>query len=192
MKKWEKLILNGDETADNIVSELIGKGYKLSDWIIDISTRLNSKLNNEYDIWLVSLKDLGFEFAFKSGLSIAISDIHIPANKELILNEAQKKVEDIQSKFDRHVLTEGERYNKVIDIWTHATTDVANSMFDELEKDNQGFNALFMMADSGARGSQDQIKQLAGMRGLMAKPKKSMVGASGEIIENPIKSNLSY
>ena len=140
--------------------------------------------------FLDNLKDMGFEFAFKSGISIAINDIHIPEKKEEILEAAQKQVEEIQAKFDRHVLTEGERYNKVIDIWTHATNDVANEMFKELENDDQGFNPLFMMADSGARGSQDQIKQLAGMRGLMAKPKKSMVGASGEIIENPIKSNF--
>jgi DNA-directed RNA polymerase subunit beta' len=78
----------------------------------------------------------------------------------------------------------------VFDVWTHATNEVAKEMFVELEEDNQGFNALFMMADSGARGSQDQIKQLAGMRGLMAKPKKSLVGSAGEIIENPIKSNF--
>ncbi len=146
--------------------------------------------NYETVAFLDKIKDLGFEFAFKSGLSIAISDIHIPDEKENILAAAQKQVEDIQSKFDRHVLTEGERYNKVIDIWTHATNDVAVEMFRELENDDQGFNPLYMMADSGARGSQDQIKQLAGMRGLMAKPKKSMVGASGEIIENPIKSNF--
>ena len=87
-------------------------------------------------------------------------------------------------------MTEGERYNKTIDIWTRATSSVANEMFSELKNDNQGFNPLYMMADSGARGSQDQIKQLAGMRGLMAKPKKSMTGSSGEIIENPIKSNF--
>ena len=140
--------------------------------------------------FLDNLKDMGFEFAFKSGISIAINDIHIPKKKNEILDAAQKEVEDVQAKFERHVLTEGERYNKVIDIWTHATGDVANEMFNELENDDQGFNPLFMMADSGARGSQDQIKQLAGMRGLMAKPKKSMVGASGEIIENPIKSNF--
>ena len=146
--------------------------------------------NYETVLFLDGLKDMGFEFAFKSGLSIAISDIHIPEKKESILDSAQLEVEKIQAKFDRHVLTEGERYNKVIDIWTHATSDVATEMFKELENDDQGFNPLYMMADSGARGSQDQIKQLAGMRGLMAKPKKSMVGASGEIIENPIKSNF--
>ena len=140
--------------------------------------------------FLDSLKDLGFESAYKSGLSIAISDIHIPDKKESIIDKAQSEVYSIQAKYDKHILTEGERYNKTIDIWTHATSEVADEMFKELENDNQGFNPLFMMADSGARGSQDQIKQLAGMRGLMAKPKKSMVGSAGEIIENPIKSNF--
>ena len=140
--------------------------------------------------FLDRLKDLGFEFAYKSGLSIAIDDIHIPNKKDTILSSADKAVDGIQGKFDRQILTEGERYNKIIDIWTHATSEVANEMFAELENDDQGFNPLFMMADSGARGSQDQIKQLAGMRGLMAKPKKSMVGSAGEIIENPIKANF--
>ena len=87
-------------------------------------------------------------------------------------------------------LTEGERYNKVIDIWTHATNQVAATMMEGLKNDGQGFNPVYMMADSGARGSQDQIKQLAGMRGLMAKPKKSMTGSKGEIIESPIISNF--
>ena len=140
--------------------------------------------------FLDNLKDLGFEFAYKSGLSIAISDIHIPAKKEDIINRAQKEVEVVKSKFSKHILTEGERYNKTIDIWTRATSEVAAEMFKELENDNEGFNPLYMMADSGARGSQDQIKQLAGMRGLMAKPKKTMTGSAGEIIENPIKSNF--
>ncbi len=177
--------------------------HKLPDSIPYINATMNKKLltqiigrcykeagNYQTIVFLDELKNLGFEFAFKSGISIAINDIHIPENKEAILEGAQEKVEEIQTKYERHVLTEGERYNKIIDVWTHATGDVANEMFKELENDNQGFNPLFMMADSGARGSQDQIKQLAGMRGLMAKPKKSMVGASGEIIENPIKSNF--
>jgi len=146
--------------------------------------------NRETVEFLDKLKDLGFEFAYKSGLSIAIDDIHIPAKKDEILDAAEIEVKKIQKKFTKRILTEGERYNKVIDVWTHATNDVAQEMFRELENDNQGFNPLFMMADSGARGSQDQIKQLAGMRGLMAKPKKSMSGSAGEIIENPIKSNF--
>ena len=140
--------------------------------------------------FLDSLKDLGFNFAYKSGLSIAISDIHIPDKKTDIIESAEKDVNVVKDKFAKHILTEGERYNKTIDIWTHATSEVAEEMFNELKHDKEGFNPLYMMADSGARGSQDQIKQLAGMRGLMAKPKKSMVGASGEIIENPIKSNF--
>ena len=177
-QKLPKGISYINETMDKgRLTKLIGRCYK------EVG-------NYETVIFLDDLKNMGFEFAFKSGLSIAISDIHIPKKKEVILSSAQKKVEDIQSKFDRHILTEGERYNKVIDIWTHATSDVAAEMFNELQNDDQGFNPLYMMADSGARGSQDQIKQLAGMRGLMAKPKKSMVGASGEIIENPIKSNF--
>lgn len=159
------------------ITRIIGKSYKDCGNFKTVS-------------FLDNLKDLGFGFAYKSGLSIAISDIHIPEKKAELLAKADAIVEDIQGKFERHVLTEGERYNKVIDIWTHATNDVAAEMFIELKSDNQGFNPLFMMADSGARGSQDQIKQLAGMRGLMAKPKKSMVGASGEIIENPIRANF--
>ena len=106
-----------------------------------------------------------------------------------IVEDHDKAVKEIQNKFDRQILTEGERYNKTIDIWTHATSEVAEDMFKELKIDNDGFNPLYMMADSGARGSQDQIKQLAGMRGLMAKPRKSMVGG-GEIIESPIMSNF--
>ncbi len=140
--------------------------------------------------FLDKLKDLGFEYAYKSGASIAISDIHIPKRKSVIIDSADKEVDGIRKKFDAQILTEGERYNKIIDIWTHTTQEVAREMFVELENDRQGFNPLYMMADSGARGSQDQIKQLAGMRGLMAKPKKSLTGSSGEIIENPIKSNF--
>ena len=141
-------------------------------------------------IFLDDLKELGFNMATNSGLSISISDVLIPKEKENILSDAFDKVEDIKRKFDRHVLTEGERYNKVIDIWTHTTNHVAQVMEDELRKDSDGFNALSMMTDSGARGSKDQIKQLAGMRGLMAKPQKSMKGGVGEIIESPITSNF--
>ncbi len=160
--------------------------------------KLTQVVNNAYlltgnyqtVLLLDKLKDLGFKIATISGVSIAISDILIPDRKDEILNEAQVKVDEIKSKFDRHILTDGERYNKVIDIWTHATNRVAGSMMDSLKKDRNGFNPVYMMADSGARGSQDQIKQLAGMRGLMAKPKKSMKGGVGEIIESPITSNF--
>ena len=141
-------------------------------------------------IFLDRLKELGFSMATVSGVSIAISDVLIPDRKNDIISNAQVEVDDIKSKFDRHILTDGERYNKVIDIWTHATNRVATSMMDSLREDREGFNPVYMMADSGARGSQDQIKQLAGMRGLMAKPQKSMKGGVGEIIESPITSNF--
>ena len=128
--------------------------------------------------------------ATESGASIAISDVLIPDEKLDILKRAQTEVDDIQKKFDNHILTDGERYNKVIDVWTHATTVMAMTMMGTLKRDREGFNPVYMMADSGARGSQDQIKQLAGMRGLMAKPQKSMKGGVGEIIESPITSNF--
>ena len=141
-------------------------------------------------LFLDRLKDLGFNMATVSGASIAISDVLIPSEKGSILEKAQSEVDAIKNKFDRHILTDGERYNKVIDVWTHASSNMAGTMMDALEIDRDGFNPVYMMADSGARGSQDQIKQLAGMRGLMAKPQKSMKGGVGEIIESPITSNF--
>jgi DNA-directed RNA polymerase subunit beta' len=173
----KKIRFINDIVSKNQLNDIISKSYRECG-------------NMETVSFLDKLKDLGFEFAFKSGLSIALDDIHIPAKKDEILDEADKKVKSIQEKFNKRIITDGERYNKVIDIWTHATSDVASAMFVELEAENQGFNPLFMMSDSGARGSQDQIKQLAGMRGLMAKPKKTMTGSTGEIIENPIRANF--
>ncbi len=149
------------------------------------------ELGNYHTVqFLDRLKDMGFDFATRSGASIAISDILIPEEKHEIIANARKEVANVQDKFERQILTEGERYNKVIDIWTHATNAVAASMMKHLEADRDGFNPVYMMADSGARGSQDQIKQLAGMRGLMAKPQKSLTGTKDEIIENPITSNF--
>ena len=146
--------------------------------------------NYQTVVFLDRLKDLGFGMATLSGASIAISDVLIPGQKDEIINQAQSEVDDIKNKFDRHILTDGERYNKVIDVWTHTANKMAMTMMDALKRDKQGFNPVYMMADSGARGSQDQIKQLAGMRGLMAKPQKSMKGGVGEIIESPITSNF--
>jgi len=173
----EKIRFLNEKVSKKQLNDIISRSYKECG-------------NMETVSFLDKLKDLGFEFAFKSGLSIALDDIHIPDKKDEILSGADKEVEGIQQKFKKRIITDGERYNKVIDIWTHATSDVASAMFEELEADNQGFNPLFMMSDSGARGSQDQIKQLAGMRGLMAKPKKTMTGSTGEIIENPIRANF--
>ena len=191
--KWYK-----DTTVGRvIINSILPDEMEFVDDMID-KNRLSKLVNDTYlvagnkktVIFLDKLKNLGFNTATQAGLSIAISDIMIPDSKHDIISKAQKEVDDIQNKFKRHVLTDGERYNKVIDVWTHATNDIAASMMDHLKSDDQGFNPVYMMADSGARGSQDQIKQLAGMRGLMAKPKKSMTGGKGEIIESPITSNF--
>ena len=168
------------------IDSTIGKG--------DLAKIINQSYlvagNHKTVEFLDNLKDLGFISATKGGCSISIGDVMIPDQKDNIIADAQTKVDAISDKYRRHILTEGERYNKVIDIWTHATNQVAATMMEGLKNDGQGFNPVYMMADSGARGSQDQIKQLAGMRGLMAKPKKSMTGSKGEIIESPIISNF--
>ena len=180
-----------------IFNSILPDGVDFINYIIDKKS-LTKIVNNAYllsgnyqtVLFLDRLKDLGFGMATVSGASIAISDVLIPDEKDEILINAQKEVDDIKRKFDRHILTDGERYNKVIDVWTHAANQMAITMMNTLKEDRQGFNPVYMMADSGARGSQDQIKQLAGMRGLMAKPQKSMKGGVGEIIESPITSNF--
>ena len=139
---------------------------------------------------LDKLKDLGFLYATKSGVSIALDDIRIPDDKFNIIEKTQKIVDDINEKRNQGVITENERYNKVIDAWSKTTDEVQASMDSKLRKDDDGFNSVFIMSDSGARGSKDQIKQLAGMRGLMNKPQKAMSGGIGEIIETPIISNF--
>ena len=136
----------------------------------------------------------GFSMAAKAGVSIGVDDMMVPANKADVLVKAESEVKSIQEQYGSGLLTDGERYNKVVDIWTHASDEVAGSMMDQLkvekvvdaqkqEVDQESFNSIYMMADSGARGSNQQMKQLAGMRGLMAKP-------SGEIIETPIHANF--
>jgi DNA-directed RNA polymerase subunit beta' len=140
--------------------------------------------------FLDKLKDLGFAFATKGGISVALSDIVVPKEKNEIIDKAQAQVDDVHDKYLNGFITTGERYNKVIDIWTRATNRVADKLFETLQHDREGFNPLFMMVDSGARGSKEQVRQLAGMRGLMAKPQKSLSGQTGELIENPILSNF--
>jgi DNA-directed RNA polymerase subunit beta' len=140
------------------------------------------------------LKDTGYEYATRAGISICINDMTIPLSKEDFVENAEKEVFDVEQQYSDGLITSGEKYNKIVDIWSKVTEDVANEMMDEIkvdyvrDKDNNliespSFNSIFIMADSGARGSRDQIRQLAGMRGLMAKP-------SGEIIETPIKANF--
>ena len=140
--------------------------------------------------FLDDLKNLGFEYSMRSGVSFGISDVIAPAEKQVLVKMAQDEVDEIQEQYENGIITDGERYNKIIDIWTRATADVAETMFARLKKSQDGFNPLYMMSDSGARGSKEQIRQLAGMRGLMAKPQKSLTGQTGEIIENPITANF--
>ncbi|HZE08695.1 MAG TPA: DNA-directed RNA polymerase subunit beta', partial [Gemmatimonadaceae bacterium] len=140
--------------------------------------------------FLDRLKEFGFRYATRGGISIGIEDLHIPAEKETLLGEAEERVNRFQKAYQTGNITNGERYNKVIDTWTHANNDVADAMVRAMRESNEGFNPVFMMFDSGSRGSRDQIRQLAGMRGLMAKPQKKLTGGIGEIIESPIKSNF--
>ena len=140
--------------------------------------------------FLDRLKDFGFKHATLAGISIGLDDMEIPAEKKKILAEAQDDVDRFTKAYHRGVISFGERYNKVIDAWTHANNDVADAMVSGLAASRHGFNPIFMMFDSGARGSRDQIRQLAGMRGLMAKPQKKLTGGIGEIIESPIRSNF--
>jgi len=154
--------------------------------ITALVARCYNMLGNEKTVaFLDELKDLGFRYATLSGLSIGIDDMHIPSSKEQAIAEARNQVNEVEQQYQDGVITNGERYNKVVDIWAHVTEVIADQMFKELEGGEQGgeFNPIYMMADSGARGSKQQIRQLAGMRGLMAKP-------SGEIIETPITSNF--
>lgn len=140
--------------------------------------------------YLDNLKYLGFEFASKSGVTVSIDDLVIPDEKNDLINAAFNDVDKITKKYRRGVITNGERYNQIIDTWTKVTSDISNAMFENLAAQNQGFNPVYMMADSGARGSKEQIRQLAGMRGLMAKPQKKITGGVGEIIENPITASF--
>jgi len=140
--------------------------------------------------FLDNLKELGFTYATKGGLSVSVGDVVIPKEKEEIIAKATLDVENVQNQYFRGFITNGERYNKVIDLWTRATNKVAERLFGSLQHDREGFNSLYMMVDSGARGSKEQVRQLAGMRGLMAKPQKSLLGATGELIENPIVANF--
>lgn len=140
--------------------------------------------------FLDDLKELGYRYATAAGISISFSDMIIPDEKIKLIDDSNKKVGGILSEHEQGLITDAERYNKIVDVWTHTTNNVAKSLMDRLKTDQGGFNSLHMMVDSGARGSQDQVRQLAGMRGLMMKPQKSLTGQSGEIIENPIVANF--
>jgi len=138
--------------------------------------------------FLDDIKELGFKMAFQGGLSFNLKDINIPAQKVTLIEQASKEVEEVMGNYNMGFITNNERYNQIIDIWTRINNRLTANVMEILSTDNQGFNSVYMMLDSGARGSKEQIRQLAGMRGLMAKPQKS--GSGGEIIENPILSNF--
>ncbi len=139
--------------------------------------------------FLDDIKSIGYTMAFKGGLSFNLADVIVPSQKTELINAGYKEVESIQQSFDLGLITKNERYNQIIDIWTNTNSRLTNMVTKNIEQDQQGFNPIYMMLDSGARGSKEQIRQLCGMRGLMAKPQKS--GSTGaEIIENPILSNF--
>ncbi|NGX85212.1 DNA-directed RNA polymerase subunit beta' [Aequorivita sp. KMM 9714] len=139
--------------------------------------------------FLDEIKTLGYKFAFEGGLSFSLGDIIIPAEKQSMIDNANSQVDGIINSYNMGLITNNERYNQVIDIWTATNAELTELSMKRIREDQQGFNSVYMMLDSGARGSKEQIRQLTGMRGLMAKPKKSNSGG-GEIIENPILSNF--
>ncbi|WP_258101628.1 DNA-directed RNA polymerase subunit beta', partial [Marinoscillum pacificum] len=140
--------------------------------------------------FLDDIKELGFQMAYKGGLSMGLDNIQIPEEKEGLVAQAKEEVDAVWNNYLMGLITDNERYNQVIDIWTRTNTLLTNTLMKQLEEDNQGFNSIYMMMHSGARGSREQIRQLGGMRGLMAKPQKNLQGSVGEIIENPILSNF--
>ncbi len=179
-----------DEISFETINKVMNKKELAN--LVDLSYRLAG--SKKTVILADRLKDLGFEYATKAGMSIAIKNMKTPAKKEQLIEKANKEVQDIQNQYTEGLITDGERYNKVVDIWAQVTEEIAAEMMKELgtevvtgpdgvKKKIPSMNPIFMMADSGARGSAQQIRQLAGMRGLMAKP-------SGEIIETPITANF--
>ena len=140
--------------------------------------------------FLDDIKYLGFQSAYKGGLSMGLGDVAIPTVKEELVAQAKDEVEAVWNNYLMGLITDNERYNQVIDIWTRINSQLTSTLMEQLEEDQQGFNSIYMMMHSGARGSREQIRQLGGMRGLMAKPQKNLQGSVGEIIENPILSNF--
>lgn len=182
-----RVIFNGI-TPDSMpfINELIDdKGIR------KVASEVHSRYNNRITTdFLDDVKQLGYEYATRSGISIAVSDVAVPGEKDELITSAMDEVEKILQQHAIGAITEGERYNKVIDVWQHTTNRIAQAMIGTFEKAEDGFNSIWIMKDSGARGNDDQIKQLGGMRGLMNKPQKKLTGAIGEIIETPIISSL--
>lgn len=167
------------------INELLTK-KSLRDIIANVLKKVGMSRTAQF---LDDIKELGFMTAFRGGLSFTLFDITTPEKKKEIIEEARKKVDEVVANYNMGFITSKERYNQIIDIWTHANVKITKTVIDALKSDRQGFNPVYMMLDSGARGSNEQIKQLSGWRGLMAKPQKSG-STSSEFIENPIISNF--
>jgi len=183
-----RVILNQFVPAEmGFLNELLTK-KALRDIINDIYRHTGYEKAAKF---LDDIKDLGFHYAFIGGLSFNISNIPVPREKEELISQAQAEVDEITDNYLNGFITNNERYNAIIDIWTHITNGVTKHLLKHLSVDQDGFNPIYMMLDSGARGSKEQIRQLGGMRGLMAKPRKHVSGGTtGEIIENPIIANF--
>lgn len=167
------------------VNQVLGK-KSLRDIIGDLFTACGNAVTANF---LDDIKNMGYRQAFRGGLSFNLGDVIIPNEKEELIEKANEEVEEVLGQYSMGLITNNERYNHVIDIWTNTNNKLTETLMRQLKADNQGFNPIYMMYDSGARGSKEQIRQLSGMRGLMAKPQKA--GAAGnEIIENPIISNF--
>ncbi|MCF8227451.1 MAG: DNA-directed RNA polymerase subunit beta' [Bacteroidales bacterium] len=167
------------------INQLLTK-KALRDIIGDILKRTGTAKTAKF---LDDIKEMGYKMAFEGGLSFNLDDVIVPKIKEDLIQQANEEVEEVLANYNMGFITNNERYNQIIDIWTHTNSKLTHALMEKVSKDQQGFNAVYMMLDSGARGSKEQIRQLSGMRGLMAKPQKS--GATGgEIIENPILSNF--
>ena len=190
--RWERTTV-GRVLFNSIIPDEIGFlnrtfGKKqLGDLVFQCFTETGLSVTTEF---LDNLKDFGFRYATLGGVSVGIDDLEVPPEKGELLGEATDQVTRFQNAYESGFISNGERYNKIIDTWTHANNDVADAMVQHLERSKGGFNPVYMMMTSGARGNRDQMRQLAGMRGLMAKPQKKLTGGIGEIIESPIRSNF--
>jgi DNA-directed RNA polymerase subunit beta' len=159
----------------------------LEKWVAKVYAIMGTAITGRL---LDDLKHLGFEYATLGGITVGIDDLVVPKEKENLVKKAFKEVDKINADHRKGAITSGERYNKIIDTWTRTNNEVTEAMFENFKNIDSGFNPVYMMATSGARGSKDQVRQLAGMRGLMAKPQKKITGQIGEIIETPIISNF--
>ena len=198
VKEGDKLVFKLiDTTVGKVIfNEVVPEEYGYIDQLLTkkslrdiISDILKSTGMARTARFLDDIKELGFRMAFKGGLSFNLADVLVPDEKQALVEKAKAEVEEVKASYNMGLITNNERYNQIIDIWTHANSRLTYSLITNITTDKQGFNSIFMMLDSGARGSKEQIRQLSGMRGLMAKPQKSGAGG-GEIIENPILSNF--